>query len=112
MTPTRPFPGLDPEKIIATAAALQHRIAERFPDSGLSRLALELLETARRTAATAHQLATPILWLRALVTLGSGLALTAFVASLLFLQGTTNVFSSVAEFFQGLEAFINELVFV
>ena len=42
----------------------------------------------------------------------SVLAVAAFVGSLFFLQGTTKVFSSVAEFFQGLDAFINELVFV
>lgn len=112
MTPSRPFQGLDAEKIIATAEALCRRISERFPDSGLSRLALELHETARRTAGIAGRLATPILWLRALAVLCSGLAVAAFVGSLLFLQGTTKVFSSVAEFFQGLDAFLNELVFV
>ena len=112
MTPARQFQGLDPELIIATAAALQRRIAERFPDSGLNRLALELHETSRRTAETARRLAAPIWWLRALVALCSALAVTAFVGSLFFLQGTTRVFSSVAEFFQGLEAFLNELVFV
>jgi hypothetical protein len=110
--PTHPFQGLDPEKIIATAEALRCRISERFPDSGLSRLARELQETARRTAGTARQLATPILWLRALVVLCGALAVAAFVGTLFFLQGTTKVFSSVAEFFQGLDAFINELVFV
>jgi hypothetical protein len=108
----RPFQGLDAAKVIETADALQRRIAERFPDSGLSRLALELHEISRGTAATARALATPILWLRALVALCSALAVAAFVGSLWFLQGTTKVFSSVAEFFQGLDAFINELVFV
>lgn len=112
MAPIRPFQGLDPEKIIATAEALHRRISERFPDSGLSRLALELHQTSCRTAGTARDLAVPIRWLRALVALCSGLAVTAFVGSLLFLQGTTKVFSSVAEFFQGLDAFLNELVFV
>lgn len=107
-----PFRGLDPERIIATAEALRRRISERFPDSGLSRLALELHETACRTSATARQLAEPILWLRALTALCGVLAVTAFVGSLWFLQGTTRVFSSVAEFFQGLEAFLNEVVFV
>ena len=41
-----------------------------------------------------------------------GLAVTAFTGSLLMLQGTTKLFSSVAEFFQGFDAFLNELVFV
>jgi len=112
MTPDQPFRGLDPEKLIATADTLHHRIAERFPDSGLSRLALELHETSRRTAAIARRLAAPIRWLRALVVLCSGLAVAAFVGSLLFLQGTPKLFASVAEFFQGLDAFISELVFV
>lgn len=112
MAPNHPFQGLDPEKIIATAETLQRRILERFPDSGLSRLARELHETSRRTAETARRLATPILWLRVLVALCGGLAVAAFVGTLFFLQGTTKVFSSVAEFFQGLDAFLNELVFV
>ncbi len=112
MTPSNSFQGLDPEKIIATAAALHRRIGERFPDSGLCRLALRLHETSMRTAETAKRLAAPVPWLRALVALCSALALGAFVGSLYFLQGTTKVFSSVAEFFQGLDAFLNELVFI
>jgi hypothetical protein len=112
MAAPHPSRGLDPERIIATAATLRHRISERFPDSGLSQLALELHETACRSAATARKLAAPILWLRALTALGGALAVAAFVGSLWFLQGTTRVFSSVAEFFQGLDAFLNEMVFV
>ena len=112
MTAERPFQGLDAGRVIATAATLQRRIAERFPDSGLSRLALEVHETAHRSADIARRLSEPILWLRALVALCSTLAVAAFVGTLFFLQGTTKVFSSVAEFFQGLDAFINELVFV
>ena len=112
MAPTQPFQGLDPEKIIATAEALHRRISERFPDSGLSRLAFEVHQTSHRTAGIARDMATPILWVRALVALCGALAVAAFVGSLWFLQGTAKVFSSVAEFFQGLDAFLNELVFV
>ena len=112
MTPNHPFLGLDPEKIIATAEALQRRIAERFPDSGLSRVALRLHETSVRTAETARTLARPIIWLRVSTAVCGALAVGAFVGSLYFLQGTTRVFSSVAEFFQGLDAFLNELVFI
>ena len=112
MAAPQTFRGLDPERIIATAETLHRRIAERFPGSGLSLIALELRETSCRTTATARRLAAPILWLRALTALGGALAVSAFVGSLWFLQGTTRVFSSVAEFFQGLDAFLNELVFV
>lgn len=112
MAPLDSFQGLDPAKIIETAAALHRRIGERFPGSGLSRLALRLHETSQRTAETAVRLAAPVLWLRALAALCSVLAVGAFVGSLYFLQGTTKVFSSVAEFFQGLDAFLNELVFI
>lgn len=110
--PPPPFLGLDPQKIIATAEALHRRISERFPDSGLSRLAREVHEVSRRAAQTSVGLAAPVLWVRGLVALGSVLAVGAFVGSLFFLQGTTKVFSSVAEFFQGLDAFLNELVFI
>ena len=100
---------LDPGKIIATAEALERRIAERFPGSGLGRLAVELTRTARRTADTARGLAAPVPWTRVLVALFCLIAAAAFAGSFLVLQGM-KVFSSVAEFFQGLDAFINELV--
>lgn len=112
MAATPTFTGLDPEKIVAAAETLHRRISERFPGSGLGRLALELHETARRTTVTARRLAVPILWLRALVALCGALAVGAFAGTLVLLRGTTKVFSSVAEFFQGLDAFVNELVFV
>lgn len=40
---------LDPEKIQATAATLALRVDERFPESGLAKLASELAEIARGT---------------------------------------------------------------
>lgn len=40
---------LEPAQITDTAQALSHRIAERFPGSGLSRVSVELLDVARES---------------------------------------------------------------
>lgn len=59
-----PYRSLDPEKILATAIALERRVAERFPDTGLRRIATELVALTRDTARSAKALEAPILWLR------------------------------------------------
>src|SRR5947209_6057270 len=55
---------LDAGKIIETVKALQHRIEGRFPDSGLGRIAAELLQVAQETVARAHWIQKPHLMLR------------------------------------------------
>lgn len=47
---------LDPAKIIATAEALRQRVAERFPHSGLYRVAGELVSLSHDLARTAREL--------------------------------------------------------
>jgi hypothetical protein len=55
---------LDPARIIATAEALERRIRERFPDSGLGRVAGELVSVTREAAARAEKIRKPnfVLW--------------------------------------------------
>src|SRR5205085_8401621 len=61
----RPFLGglmyrqLDVERILATAQSLRQRIDERFPGSGLGRVAAELVETARDGGRRLHRLSQP-----------------------------------------------------
>ena len=68
---------LNAAEIVATVTKLADRIAERFPDSGLTGAAAQLLATARDTARRAHALSRPYLGLRTLVLLvaAAGLAL-------------------------------------
>jgi hypothetical protein len=72
---------LDPDKIIETLAKLERRIAERFPGSGISRVANNLTRTARNTSADASRIARPNLTLRILV----GLLIAAFAVILVLL---------------------------
>lgn len=70
------FRSLDPALIVATAGSLHQRIAERFPDSGLSRVAGELLTVAQGTDARITALRRPRWGLR----LGIGLLIASMLA--------------------------------
>jgi hypothetical protein len=102
---------LDASKIEATLGQLSSRIDERFPDSGLFRLSLKLLEISRRAQAQAEWIARPILGLR--------LAIGALI--LLILAGLVGTFRSleitvgeihILDFVQALEAGINDVVLI
>lgn len=71
---------LDPEKIIETLLTLQRRIGERFPGSGLAKVAGVLTRTAQATSAAVERIARPNVALRLLV----GLFLALFAAVLLW----------------------------
>lgn len=104
-----PYRKLDPERIIATADLLQKRIAERFPEAGLARVAGELASLARDIRDHARKLQRPIWWLRALIAAGivGGAAVFVFVGTFLtFDRLAGDGFSLV----QGVEAMINTLV--
>jgi hypothetical protein len=60
---------LDPGKIIDTIALLRRRIEERFPGSGLGRIAATLLDIGERTRERLDWVEKPNIWLRA----GTGL---------------------------------------
>ena len=62
-----PYRSLDPDKILATATALEARVAARFPDTGLRKVAGEIVSLTRDTARDAKALEAPILWLRFLI---------------------------------------------
>lgn len=106
-----PYRSLSAAHIVATAETLQRRIAERFPDSGLSRVAHELHSVATETDARIHRLRRPRWGLRvaigALALLIVAVALIA--ASRLRLPDS---FSHLGEFVTILESAINDVVFV
>ena len=104
-----PYRTLDPERIIATAATLEKRVAERFPGSGLSGVATELVALSRDTARHARQLEEPILWLRLLIAamIAAGTAVFVFVGTFLSFDRIGGDGFSIV---QGIEASINTLV--
>ena len=55
---------LQPDRIVKTIVTLQGRIAERFPDSGLLTVCVELGDVAQQMVEKSKWIAKPILWLR------------------------------------------------
>jgi hypothetical protein len=103
---------LDPEKINQTAETLRRRVEERFPDSGLLRVADELIAIGDSTCTTYLWLGRPIRWIRAAVATAFLLLASAAAGLVSALSPGVEAFSSVSDFFQGLDALINDLVFI
>ncbi len=100
---------LDPGLIIQTAEQLEKRAAERFPESGLQRVTLELIQLANDVAASAKALEAPIWWVRILIgfAIATGASMFLFVGTILsFDRISTGAF----DFVQGIEASINTLL--
>ena len=105
------YQALEPDKIVSTIETLGKRISERFPESGLSRVAGELFAVSRRTAAQAEKLSKPYPWLRAL----SAAALIAGLIGQIILINSVHVKATdltLVDFTQGLEAAVNLLVLI
>lgn len=105
------YRSLDPGLIIATAERLEQRIADRFPDSGLRRVAAELVALSRDLADAARALEAPIWWVRAAVAAAfvAGAAIFLFVGTVLPLDGLSNE-TGVVESVQGIEASLNTVL--
>ncbi|MGQ0643826.1 MAG: hypothetical protein ACT4P6_24005 [Gemmatimonadaceae bacterium] len=108
---------LDASKIIETVDRLERRIVERFPDSSLRRVANEISTTSRQLCATAESLGTPhtalriVAWILivALVIAAVG-ALGALLARVA--QESAGGFGSVTDIAQGIEATVNDAIFL
>ena len=102
---------LDAKLIIETAERLEKRVAERFPDSGLRGVAIELVSLSRDLAKAAKALEAPIWWLRGvvIVAIAAGALMFLFVGTILPLgriSGTDDAIQSV----QGIESLINMII--
>ena len=104
------FRRLDAAKIIETVQALRGRIEERFPGSGLGKVAAELQEVAEETITNVLWLQKPHLLLRAVAVLLS-LAIIALLFRLVVSvrQFELNEFTNAA---QALDASIGSVVFI
>lgn len=102
---------LSSAEIIGTIEALERRVGERFPDSGLRRLCQELGLVARDAQRRAEAIAQPNRALRVGVAILITLILAIVIAALasLRLPTTVNDFGSLA---QGLDAGINDVIFL
>lgn len=97
------------EGISKTADVLCLRIGERFPESGLSKVAAELADVARGAELRAHEIVQPIEWFRNLVFGGVSLLLMVCIVALVKLHPRVGPFE-LAQFVQILEAAMNVAV--
>ena len=100
---------LDPDKILSTAQKLEKRIGERFPDSGLHKVAGELVSLAGDTAGDAARLNQPVWWLRVVIILVilAGSVTFGFVGTLLPFR---QIDAISLDFVQEIESLINTVV--
>ncbi|HSU17932.1 hypothetical protein [Longimicrobium sp.] len=102
--------------IIGTVERLEQRIAERFPGSGLSRVAGELARIGGETERVVARLRRPI-WTIRIATFAGVVALIMFALMLasLFVSvppAASPGAESLSELLQGVEAGVNEVVFL
>ena len=103
---------LDAALIVQTITLLRDRIRERFPDSGLARVADQFVEIAQRSTERVRSVAEPHIPLRAAIAFLIGLIL-AITGSLLFLFARLpSGLTSLASLLQVVEALIVNTVYI
>ena len=102
-------PHLDAGLIVETVTTLRQRIIERFPGSGLGRLADELLRIAQATDAQLRWVATPHVPLRVASWAVGGLFLLLLGGVLTRMEVRTGVLT-LSELLQATEAAFNDVV--
>lgn len=101
---------LQSDKIIDTTFVLAQRVAERFPSSGLSKVASELAEASKDISRLAADLGKPILPLRVFSIVVSCVFVVLIVIALASLRPSTQV-ANMSDLAQGVESLINDVVF-
>lgn len=105
------FRRLDPTQIVETARQVRQRVTERFPNAGLQRVAVEVVEVTESAAATRAWFASPHWPLRIAVGFCILLLVLVFVATLLAVAQLPAT-SSIPEVVQTVDSFISEVVFL
>jgi hypothetical protein len=108
---TNTYDILRADRIVETTRKLSHRISERFPDSGLSRVGDELLAVSEQAALTADWIDKPHIWLRIGIALCVIVLVTVVVSLFSSLQMQIRV-RSLSEFLQAMESGINDIIFL
>src|SRR6266496_3333401 len=105
------YRSLNPEHIIRTIEQLHGRVEERFPGSGLGKVAEELRQIGHEAVARSQWIARPLLPLR----IGVGLLVLVLVPTILLLLANlkmSNMWESFADVVQGIGGGLNHVVFV
>ena len=104
---------LDSAPIRATIERLQDRIRERFPESGLHRVAAEMASTAQQNEAVLEELRRPIWWLRisGVLSLLAILGLAVWIVSS-FVNMADARHGTFGDLLQAVDSAINEVIFL
>ena len=106
------FRSLDAARIAETADRLGKRIVERFPGSGLSGVAESLHAEVLAAGETARWLAKPQWWVRSIAVGTIVVMLAMVILTAWLMRGGVELFSSVADFLQGLDSAVNEFILI
>lgn len=105
------YRSLNADLIVDTCRSTQHRIALKFPDSGLSHIAGEISAVSNEAAMLSKWLARAHLPLRIL----AGIAIVTMFVMIISIGRHIHVemkVESISAFLEGLDAGINEIVFI
>jgi len=105
------YRSLDPARIVETADSLALRVAERFPGSGLSRVAAEIAETVRQARERCEAIGRPHRGLRVGIALLLGVGFAAVLVLALNLELTAEMWR-VENFFSELNDLLGSAVFL
>lgn len=109
--PSLHYRSLDPVQVIETVRVLHQRIDERFPGSGLSKIARELVLVAESAQRKSEGIGQPVIPLRVMI----GFLITLIVAGLVLSLAQMEIPGqsiTVLDFVQTLEAAINDIVLI
>jgi hypothetical protein len=111
--PMQTYSELHPAPVCSTISVLARRIHERFPGSGLSKVAAELVTVAAQNQSVIENLRRPLWWLRGLATLTIA-ALVALVvwAAIEFRDLVKGGTFTLSEALQSIDAATSELIFL
>lgn len=105
------FRQLQPDRIIDTLDTLCKRIHERFPDSGLYRIGLELHRISQEAVVRAAAIRRPIWWLRGAAFLLAALLVGVVVLTVRYVRLNDEIMQ-LEHLVQSVEAAIGSLVFL
>ena len=100
------------ELIVKTLATLRNRIQERFPGSGLGRVAEELLRNAEQTGPLLEQLRRPNWLIRAGVGLAVAVIVAPAVALYFYLPALGLDVGELGSFLQAVESAVQNVIFL
>src|SRR5690606_12369523 len=100
------------DQILETLRNLHSRIAERFPASGLSRVAGELVQVAEVSGPVIEKVRRPNLYLRTAVGIVIVVIVTIPIALLLFLRHMPGDIDGVGALVQTLESATQDIIFL